>query len=58
LGFFALAVLLPYKLDWAPLGFGALWTVVLLALAQHLRRVAQQVEAEMPSDARPTKPDK
>ncbi len=57
LGFFVLAVLLPYRLDWAPLGFGALWTVILLALAQHLRRVAQQAETELLPDARPTKPD-
>ena len=36
--FFALALLMPLSLTWAPLEFGVLWAVFLLAIGCHLRR--------------------
>jgi serine/threonine protein kinase len=39
--FFALAVVMPYRLDWAPLGFGALWALALTAIGLRLRRLAR-----------------
>jgi tRNA A-37 threonylcarbamoyl transferase component Bud32 len=36
--FFALALLMPLSLTWAPLEFGALWAASLLAIGCHLRR--------------------
>jgi hypothetical protein len=48
MAFFALAALMPYKLELAPLGFGGLWTVSLLSMALYLRRLAAQAEAESP----------
>jgi hypothetical protein len=36
--FFALALLMPLSLTWAPLEFGGLWAVALLAIGCHLRR--------------------
>ena len=44
LAFFALAALLPWRLAWAPLLFGALWTVALLSLGLYLRRLAADGE--------------
>jgi hypothetical protein len=44
--FFVLATLLPYKLDWAPLGFGGLWAAALVSMGLHLRRLAAEAEAE------------
>src|SRR5262249_38474052 len=36
--FFGLAVLMPLHLDWAPLTFVLLWTVIFLTVGLHLRR--------------------
>jgi hypothetical protein len=41
LAFFVLAMLMPLKLEWAPLEFGLLWGVVLTAFGIHLRRLAE-----------------
>lgn len=38
--FFVLAALMPMKLEWAPLEFGLLWSVILAAIGLHLRRLA------------------
>jgi serine/threonine protein kinase len=40
MAFFLLACVLPLKLEWAPLAFGSLWTLSLLLIARHLRRLA------------------
>jgi hypothetical protein len=37
LAFFALAVVMPWNLDWASLEFGVLWTIVLFDIGRHLR---------------------
>ena len=37
LAFFGLACLMPFKLDWAPLGFGLFWAGTLTMLGLHLR---------------------
>ena len=42
LAFFLLACVLPLKLEWAPVGFGSLWTLSLLLIARHLRRLADE----------------
>jgi serine/threonine protein kinase len=42
LAFFVLACLLPLMLGFAHLGFGGLWTVSLLLIARHLRRLADE----------------
>ncbi len=47
LAFFGLAVLLPRVPEqYAPLGFGGLWTVALVSMGLHLRRLAAEAEAE------------
>jgi hypothetical protein len=45
LAFLALAVLMPLKLDLAPLLFGLLWGTTLAALGLHLRRLAADAPA-------------
>jgi hypothetical protein len=54
LAFFGLAVALPaLRPQFAPLGFGGLWTVSLVSMGLHLRRLAAQAEAEAaPSEPR------
>jgi serine/threonine protein kinase len=49
LAFFLLAALMPWKLEWAPLGFGGLWAVSLLLLGLHLRHLAAEAETPAPS---------
>jgi serine/threonine-protein kinase len=44
LGFFLLAVLLPLRLDWSPLGFGLLWSATLAAVGLHLLRLARETD--------------
>ena len=44
LGFFVLAALMPFHLDWAPLEFGTLWSIALLSLGLHLRKLGTQPE--------------
>jgi len=39
--FFALALLMPLSLTWAPLEFGVLWAVALLAIGCYLRRARE-----------------
>jgi predicted Ser/Thr protein kinase len=46
LAFFGLSALIPLKWGWAPLEFGGLWTVALVAMGLHLRRLAAEAEAE------------
>jgi hypothetical protein len=42
LAFFALALLMPLRLEWAPLEFGLLWTVALSTVGLHLRRLGAE----------------
>lgn len=51
LAFFLLAALMPLKLNWAPLGFGLLWSGSLLMLGLHLRRRCRQQAAELAASA-------
>ena len=44
--FWAVAAVMPYRLSWAPLEFGAVWTVALTWLGIHLRRLARRATAE------------
>jgi serine/threonine protein kinase len=52
--FFLLAVLMPLRLDWAPLAFGLLWSGTLVSLGLHLRRRSQQQAAEVSPSLAPT----
>ena len=52
LGFFLLAVLLPLRLDWSPLGFGLLWSGTLLAIGLHLRRLGRETDNRVAPDSR------
>jgi hypothetical protein len=54
MAFFALAAVMPLRLEWAPLGFGLLWSGTLLALGLHLRRRAQQQAADVAAASAPT----
>jgi len=63
LSFWVLAALMPWRLEWAPLAFGALWSAVLLALGLHLRTLSQQGERDqaasmssMPTAEKPNDP--
>jgi hypothetical protein len=47
--FFALAAVMPLRLEWAPLEFGLLWTVVLANIGLRLRRAG--VQGKPPSGA-------
>ena len=40
--FFILACVMPFRLDWAPLGFGLLWATTLTALGLHLRNFGKR----------------
>jgi serine/threonine protein kinase len=40
-GFFVLAVLMPWRLTWAPLAFGVWWSLALAAIGLRLRRLAR-----------------
>jgi hypothetical protein len=42
--FFALAALMPLRLEWAPLEFGLLWSGTLLGLGLHLRKLGHKSE--------------
>jgi hypothetical protein len=42
--FFALAALMPFNLEYAPLAFGLLWSVALTAVGLHLRRLGNKQE--------------
>ena len=46
LAFFVLALVMPLKLDLAPLEFGALWSAVFVALGLHVRRIGREAGAE------------
>ena len=37
--FFMLAIVMPYRLEWAPLVFGSVWLVILVAMGRHLGRL-------------------
>jgi serine/threonine protein kinase len=50
--FFVLAALMPLHLDWAPLEFGGLWSIVLLWIGLYLRRTGQQVKEEAARQAK------
>jgi serine/threonine protein kinase len=39
LAFLVLALLMPLHLEWSPVTYGLLWTVCLVAIARHLRRL-------------------
>jgi hypothetical protein len=43
--FFVVAILMPSHLEWAPLEFGALWSVTLLFVGLHLRKLGSQKDA-------------
>jgi serine/threonine-protein kinase len=49
-GFFALAILMCLRLEWAPLEFGTAWGATLLALGLHLRSLGQAGGREIDSD--------
>jgi serine/threonine-protein kinase len=54
LAFLVLAVVMPLRLEWAALEFGLLWTVVLVDIGRHLRRLgveAQRAEKQAASGA-------
>jgi hypothetical protein len=42
LAFFALALLLPLRLEWSPLAYGLVWALCLVAVARHLRRLGAE----------------
>jgi serine/threonine protein kinase len=44
--FFMLALVMPLRLDLAPLEFGALWSATLTFIGLHLRRIGLRVQAE------------
>jgi serine/threonine protein kinase len=46
LAFFALALLLPLRLEWASLAYGLLWALCLVVIARHLRRQGAEATAE------------
>jgi serine/threonine protein kinase len=46
LAFFGLALVMPLKLDWAPLEFGTLWSLVFIALGLHVRRIGKEAEGD------------
>jgi predicted Ser/Thr protein kinase len=46
LAFFAVAAVMPFHLEWAPLEFGLLWAAALTALGMHLRKLGRRAEAE------------
>ncbi|MFO0865836.1 MAG: serine/threonine-protein kinase [Gemmataceae bacterium] len=46
IAFFAMGIAMPLRLEWAPLGFGMLWSLTLLMLGLHLRRQMQRAEEE------------
>jgi hypothetical protein len=48
--FFALALLVTSWLPLAPLAFGVLWAVTLVALGLHLRRLGDRVESKEPAE--------
>lgn len=50
LWFFGLAVVMPLRLQWAPLGMGSAWTVTLFALGWHVRHLAPVAKPENRSD--------
>jgi serine/threonine-protein kinase len=43
-GFFALALVMPMRLDWAPAEFGLLWSAALATIGLHLRRLGADAE--------------
>jgi serine/threonine-protein kinase len=51
LGFFALGIVLTSHLNWAPLGFGALWALTLVSVGLHVQR--QDTEHALPPDRAP-----
>jgi hypothetical protein len=55
--FFALAVVMPVKLDWASLGFGLLWSAVLTMLGLRLKRLGLEASAR-PADDEGERPRK
>jgi serine/threonine protein kinase len=48
LAFFALAVLMPLKLELAPLAFGLTWSACLTAIGLHLRRLGREESLHKP----------
>jgi predicted Ser/Thr protein kinase len=46
LGFMVLSVLMPLRLEWAPLEFGALWALTLSSIGTHLKRISREQIAE------------
>jgi eukaryotic-like serine/threonine-protein kinase len=54
LAFFALAALMPLRLDWAPLAFGLMWSGTLVMLGLHLRRQGQRQASETAAALAPT----
>jgi len=56
--FFALAALMPFYLEYAPLAFGLLWSTTLAAMGLHLRKLGnKQEEAKTRGDNASTEPD-
>ncbi len=51
LAFFAMAALMPFHLEWAPLEFGLLWAASLTVLGLHLRGLGRQAAAEKAAQA-------
>jgi serine/threonine-protein kinase len=43
LAYFGLALLLPVRMEWAPLGFALIQSATLLAIGLHLRRLGRQI---------------
>ena len=60
-GFLILAVVMRQQLEWAPIGFGALWAVALVTMGVHLRALAADAASapptmtNLPTSEQPTK---
>jgi serine/threonine-protein kinase len=42
LAFFALALLMPLRLEWSPIAYGVLWALCLVVVARHLRHLGAE----------------
>jgi len=54
--FFGLAMLMPFKLAWAPLLFGLAWTVTLLVIGLRLRGLGKEGDSSPRPESAPTIP--
>ena len=50
LGFFGLAVVMTYRLDWAPFEFGVAWGTTLAVIGWRLRSLSQPPDRDLGSE--------